>query len=169
MNELKRVITLLEPSYIIDLSIIYSNYLQPSSVVQFTSAIIHNDFGNYKNIASIEDYIQIETVSKNTKYLTKDIITINNLSNTNVKSLIGDMFDNSDNIGRGGGGDNASSAKNTNKILLGSESIYLAMFLSNYFKIPAMCLGVVSDTEPKTGKIPSKDIDKLTTTFFTLF
>ena len=43
------------------------------------------------------------------------------------------------------------------------------MFLSNYFNIPAMCLGVVSDTDPKTGKIPSKDIDKLTTTFFTLF
>jgi hypothetical protein len=161
MNELKRVITLLEPSYIIDLSIIYSNYLQPSSVVQFTSAIIHNDFGNYKNIGSIEDYIQIETVSKNTKYLTKDTVTINNLSNSNVKSLIGDMF--------GGGGDNASSAKNTNKILLGSESTYLAMFLSNYFKIPAMCLGVVSETDPKTGKIPSKETDKITTTFFTLF
>jgi hypothetical protein len=161
MNELKRIITLLEPSYIIDLSIIYSNYLQPSSVVQFTSAIIHNDFGNYKNIGSIEDYIQIETVSKNTKYLTKDTVTINNLSNSNVKSLIGDMF--------GGGGDNASSAKNTNKILLGSESTYLAMFLSNYFKIPAMCLGVVSETDPKTGKIPSKETDKITTTFFTLF
>jgi hypothetical protein len=167
MNELKRVITLLEPSYIIDLSIIYSNYLEPSSVVQFTSAIIHNDFGNYKNIGSIEDYIQIETVSKNTKYLTKDTVTINNLSNSNVKSLIGEMFGNMDDGGHHGV--NASSVKNTNKILLGSESIYLAMFLSNYFKIPAMCLGVVSDTEPKMGKIPSKEIDKLTTTFFTLF
>ena len=167
MNELKRVITLLEPSYIIDLSIIYSNYLEPSSVVQFTSAIIHNDFGNYKNIGSIEDYIQIETVSKNTKYLTKDTVTINNLSNSNVKSLIGEMFGNMDDGGHHGV--NASSVKNTNKILLGSESIYLAMFLSNYFKIPAMCLGVVSDTDPTTGKIPSKEIDKLITTFFTLF
>jgi hypothetical protein len=163
MNELKRVITLLEPSYIIDLSIIYSNYLQPSSVVQFTSAIIHNDFGNYKNIGSIEDYIQIETVSKNTKYLTNDVITINNLSNTNVKTMIGDMFGNIDD------GVKSSSAKKMNKILLGSESTYLAMFLSNYFKIPAMCLGVVSETDPKTGKIPSKETDKITTTFFTLF
>ncbi len=161
INELKRVITLLGPSYIIDLSIIYSNYLQPSSVVQFTSSIIHNDYGNYKNIGSIEDYIQIETVSKNTKYLTKDIITINNLSNSSVKSLIGNIFD--------GDIDNISSAKNMNKILLGPESIYLTMVLSNYFSIPAMCLGVVSDTDPKTGKIPSKVIDKLITTFFTLF
>jgi hypothetical protein len=53
--------------------------------------------------------------------------------------------------------------------LLGPESIYLTMVLSNYFSIPAMCLGVVSDTDPKTGKIPSKVIDKLITTFFTLF
>jgi hypothetical protein len=28
---------------------------------------------------------------------------------------------------------------------------------------------VVSDTDPTTGKIPSKEIDKLITTFFTLF
>jgi hypothetical protein len=43
------------------------------------------------------------------------------------------------------------------------------MVLSNYFNIPAMCLGVVSETDPKKGKIPTKEIDKLTTTFFTLF
>ena len=119
----------------------------------------------------MEDYIQIKTISKNTKYLTTDTITINNLSNDNVKTLIDDMFRN------GGSDNNASednqtktlSTKNTNKILLGSESIYLTMFLSNHFNIPAMCLGIVSDTDTRTGKIPSKDIDKLTTTFFTLF
>jgi hypothetical protein len=111
----------------------------------------------------LEDYIQIKTISKNTKYLTTDVITINNLSNRNVKSFIGDMF------GDGGDGVNASSAKNTNKILIGSESIYLTMVLSNYFNIPAMCLGMVSETDPKKGKIPTKEIDKLTTTFFTLF
>ena len=168
MDELKRVVTLLRPSYIIDLSIIYSNYLHPSSVVQFSSALIHNDFANYKKIQSLEDYIQIKTISKNTKYLTTDVITINNLSNSNVKMMIGNMF--GDGGGGDGGGDvNASSAKNTNKILIGSESIYLTMVLSNYFNIPAMCLGMVSETDPKKGKIPTKEIDKLTTTFFTLF
>ncbi len=166
INELKRVVTLLQPSYIIDLSIIYSNYLQPSSVVQFSSAIIHNDFGNYKNIQSLEDYIQIKTISKNTKYLTTDVITINNLSNSNVKGLIDDIIGSN---GQGNGGVNTTSAKNTNKILIGPESIYLSMFLSNYFNIPVMCLGVVSETDSKTGKIPSKETDKLITTFFTLF
>jgi len=68
-----------------------------------------------------------------------------------------------------GDGVKTSLAKNTNKILLGSESIYLAMVLSNYFNIPAMCLGVVAETDPKRGKIPTKEIDKLTTIFFTLF
>jgi hypothetical protein len=175
MYELKRVVELLKPSYIIDLSIIYSNYLKPSSIIQVSSAIIHNDFINYKNIQSIEDYIQIKTISENTKYLTTDTITINNLSNNNVKPLIDDMFGN----GGGGGGDgndtsddnptNVLSTKNTNKILLGSESIYLTMFLSNHFNIPALCLGVVSETDPRKGKIPSKEIDKLTTIFFTLF
>lgn len=173
IDELKRIITLLQPSYIIDLSIIYSNYLKPSSIIQVSSAIIHNDFINYKHIQSIEDYIQIKTISKNTKYLTTDTITINNLSNSNVKPMIDDMFGND---GGGGGNDtsdenptNLLSAKNINKILLGSESIYLTIFLSNHFNIPAMCLGVVSETDPRKGKIPSKEIDKLTTIFFTLF
>jgi hypothetical protein len=179
INELKRVVELLKPSYIIDLSIIYSNYLKPSSIIQVSSAIIHNDFSNYKNIKSVEDYIQIKTISKNTKYLTTDTVTINNLSNTNVKMLINNMFENSDGGGGGDGGgsddisgeklNNELSAKNTNKILLGSESIYLSMFLSNHFNIPAMCLGIVSEADPKKGKIPLKEIDKLTTIFFTLF
>jgi hypothetical protein len=140
--------------------------LQPSCVVQFSSAIINNDFGNYKNIKSLEDYIQIKTISKNTKYLTTDVITINNLSNSNVKGLIDDIIGSN---GQGNGGINTTSAKNTNKILIGPESIYLSMFLSNYFNIPVMCLGVVSETDSKTGKIPSKETDKLITTFFTLF
>jgi hypothetical protein len=163
MDELKRVITLLRPSYIIDLSIIYSNYLRPSSIIQVSSAIIHNDFTNYKNVKYVEDYIQIKTISKNTKYLTTDTITINNFSNDNVKTAIDDIFGNTDSRS-----DNNTNT-NTNKILLGSESIYLTIFLSNHFNIPAMCLGVVSDTDPKTGKIPLKEIDKLTTIFFTLF
>lgn len=158
---MKRIITLLRPSYIIDLSIIYSNYLQPSSIIQVSSAIIHNDFTNYKNVKSVEDYIQIKTISKNTKYLTTDTITINNFSNNNVKNGIDDIFGNNDN--------GSNNNNNTNKILLGPESIYLTIFLSNYFSIPAMCLGVVSDTGSKTRKILSKEIDKLTTTFFTLF
>ncbi len=161
IDELKRIITLLRPSYIIDLSIIYSNYLQPSSIIQVSSAIIHNDFTNYKNVKSVEDYIQIKTISKNTKYLTTDTITINNFSNNNVKNGIDDIFGNNDN--------GSNNNNNTNKILLGPESIYLTIFLSNYFSIPAMCLGVVSDTGSKTRKILSKEIDKLTTTFFTLF
>ena len=176
INELKRAVILLKPSYIIDLSIIYSNYLKPSSVFQFSSAIIHNDFSNYKKISTLEDYIQIKTISKKTKYLTTDVITINNLSNSSVKNMIDNMVVNVDKNGDGNDNDDISIKqknllfpKHSNKILIGSESIYLTILLSNHFNIPAMCLGIVSDIDIKTGKISTNDIDKLTTTFFTLF
>jgi hypothetical protein len=65
--------------------------------------------------------------------------------------------------------DDVAQLLSKNKILLGSESIYLSMFLSNYFNIPSLCLGIVSNTDPELGKSPIKETDKLATTFFTLF
>jgi hypothetical protein len=163
MNELKRVVDMLKPSYIIDLSIIYSNYLEPLSLVQVSSAIIHNDYNNYKAVKNIEDYIQSEHLDKETKYLIRDVITINNFSNNNVKQLITYITGTDDK------NDDVAQLLSKNKILLGSESIYLSMFLSNYFNIPSLCLGIVSNIDPELGKSPIKETDKLATTFFTLF
>jgi hypothetical protein len=163
INELKRVITLLGPSYIIDLSIIYSNYLKPTSIVHVSSAIIHNNFNNYKNINSIDDYVKTEQIIKKTKYLINDVITINNMSNDNVKSIISEMITGINY------NDTKYDNKTINKLLIGSESIYLTIVLSNYFSIPSMCLGVVSNTDPTDNKYPSVETDKIMTTFFTLF
>lgn len=163
INELKIIVDTLKPSYIIDLSIIYSNYLEPLSLVQVSSAIIHNDYNNYKSIKKIDDYIQSEQIFKDKKYLTRDVITINNFSNDNVKQLITYITGTDDK------NDDVAQLLSKNKILLGSESIYLSIFLSNHFNIPSLCLGIVSNTDPELGKSPVKETDKLATTFFTLF
>ena len=36
-------------SYIVDLNIVYSNYLKSESIIQLSSALIDNDYKNYKN------------------------------------------------------------------------------------------------------------------------
>ncbi len=169
INKLKNIVTELNPSYIIDLSIIYSNYLKPNSIIQLTSAVIHNDFKNYKNADFFENYIQLENGNGNgngngniykTNFFNPDIITINNINNKDVIQSITRVV--------------GSHIVKTNKILVGSESIYISIFLSNYFNIPNLCLGIVSDmdtdTDPTLSSKPEiVSSDKITNTFFSLF
>ena len=153
-NKLKNIIQELSPSYIVDLNMIYSNYFKPESIIQLSSAIIDNNYKNYKNNNMFKDYIKITNNEKKTKYLINDTVTINDLNNPFVKKIIDGMFIESDEYDK-------SYVKN--KIFMCSESIYLTMMLSNYFNIPGLCLGIVSNNSHK------QEIQKIVNTFLSLF
>jgi heat shock protein HspQ len=147
-NKLKNIIQELSPSYIVDLNMVYSNYLKSESIIQLSSALIDNDYKNYKNNHIFVDYIKSANVEKKTKYLIQDTITINDTKNIHVQKVI-------DNI--------LHQPHNYNKFLIGSESIYLTMMLSNYFNIPCLCLGIVSNNSRV------EETQKIVNTFFSLF
>ena len=147
-NKLKNIIQELSPSYIIDLNIVYSNYLKPESVIQLSSALIDNDYKNYKRNDIFVDYIKSANIEKKTKYLIRDTITINDTKNIHVQKLINNIL---------------NQSHNYNKIFIGSESIYLTMMLSNYFNIPCLCLGIVSNNSH------IEVTQKIVNTFFSLF
>ena len=70
---------------------------------------------------------------------------------------------------------------NTDKLLIGSESIYITMLLSNYFNIPSICntmtynpeyknnTGNASNTTNDKNKIQKDDNKKIMTNFMSLF
>jgi hypothetical protein len=147
-NKLKNIIQELSPSYIVDLNILYSNYLKPESVIQLSSALIDNDYKNYKRNDIFVDYIKLVNIEKKTKYLIQDTITINDTKNIHVQKLINNIL---------------NQSHNYNKIFIGSESIYLTMMLSNYFNIPCLCLGIVSNNSH------IEVTQKIVNTFFSLF
>jgi hypothetical protein len=147
-NKLKNIIQELSPSYIVDLNIVYSNYLKPESVIQLSSALIDNDYKNYKRNDIFVDYIKLVNIEKKTKYLIQDTITINDTKNIHVQKLINNIL---------------NQSHNYNKIFIGSESIYLTMMLSNYFNIPCLCLGIVSNNSH------IEVTQKIVNTFFSLF
>jgi hypothetical protein len=147
-NKLKNIIQELSPSYIVDLNILYSNYLKPESVIQLSSALIDNDYKNYKRNDIFVDYIKSANIEKKTKYLIQDTITINDTKNIHVQKLINNIL---------------NQSHNYNKIFIGSESIYLTMMLSNYFNIPCLCLGIVSNNSH------IEVTQKIVNTFFSLF
>lgn len=147
-NKLKNIIQELSPSYIVDLNIVYSNYLKSESIIQLSSALIDNDYKNYKNNDIFVDYIKSANVEKKTKYLIQDTITINDTKNIHVQKVIDNILD---------------QPHNYNKFFIGSESIYLTMMLSNYFNIPCLCLGIVSNNSRV------EETQKIVNTFFSLF
>ena len=165
IEKLKNIITEIKPSCIIDLSIITSNYFKPESIFQISSAVIHNDFKNYKYNSQFPNYIECTDIYKKTKYLIKDTITINNYNNytnynnTNLKEVISNTS-------------NISQASNVNKILTGPESIYITFLLSNYFNIPCITLGVTYDEQSdlsNSNKQLKKVSDKIINTMFSIF
>jgi hypothetical protein len=125
LNEMNETISKLNISCIVDLSIIYSNYLPSEKIFHINSCIISNDYKNYKYNDLFPDYIEINNIYKKTNYLIPDTITIFKYDSTNLKN------------------EKYESIKNdrTNKILIGSESIYVTTLLSNYFNIPCLCIG----------------------------
>jgi len=163
IEKLKNIITELNPSCIIDLSIIYSNYLKDDSIVQLKSSVINNDFENYKNDELFTNYVETNSLYKKTKYLIEDTITINDYD---IKTL-------TDNLQKQ---DHAYVNKN-NKILFGSESIYITILLSNYFNIPSLCFSAVcninsfvkTDEKLVIGKKDGKLSNNIITSFLSLF
>ena len=164
VEKLKNIITELKPSCIIDLSIIYSNYLKSENIFQITSAVIHNDFKNYKYSSEFPNYIETISIYKKTKYLIKDTVTINNYDTIKVKAKAKakakDVIP------------NTLEKDSVNKVLTGTESIYIAILLSNYFNIPSLSLGVISsqsDDSEESSKSLSQASHKIVNTIFSLF
>ena len=125
LNEMNIVISKLNISCIVDLSIIYSNYLPSEKVFHINSCIISNDYKNYKYNDFFPDYIEVNNIYKKTNYLIPDTITIFKYDSANLKNEKYESIKNDKN----------------NKILIGSESIYVTILLSNYFNIPCLCIG----------------------------
>lgn len=125
LYQMNKTISKLNPSCILDLSIIYSNYLPSEKIFHINSCIISNDFKNYKYNDFFPNYVEINNIYKKTNYLIPDTITIVNYDSTNLKNEKYELI----------------KDDTTNKILIGSESIYVTILLSNYFNIPCLCIG----------------------------
>ena len=65
-----------------------------------------------------------------------------------------------------------SEKDSVNKLFIGSESIYVTIFLSNYFNIPSVCLGSVyslDNNDVDTNKISIGNEKKIMTSFLSIF
>ena len=163
LYQLMELVTKLKPTSIIDLSIVYSNYLKDNSIVQLKSCVVNNDFKNYKNYELFDNYVETNLFYSKTKYLIEDTITINNYD---IKTL-------TDNLKK----EDYSYINKNNKILFGSESIYITMILSNYFNIPSLSFSVVcniigtieSGEKIYHGKRDTKLSSSLINSFLSLF
>jgi len=167
LYEMSETIRKLNPSCIVDLSFIYSNYLPSGNIFHIKSCIINDDFKNYKNDKFFPDYIEINNIYKKTNYLIHDTIAIANYDSTNLKNEIYDIVKNDKN----------------NKILIGSESIYITILLSNYFNIPCLCIAStysehnddiynIINSESKNNKLnksQKENINKIVKNFISIF
>ena len=160
LHQLMDLVKELKPDSIIDLSIIYSNYLKDGSIIQLKSSVINDNFKNYNLFTK---YIETDLLYKKTKYLIDDTITINDYD---IKTLT-DNLQNQD----------YTYVDKNSKILFGSESIYINILLSSYFNIPSLCFSVVCNTDSfisnnqkiSTGKKDNKLSNDVVTSFFSLF
>ena len=65
-----------------------------------------------------------------------------------------------------------SEKNNVNKLFIGSESIYVTIFISNYFNIPNVCLGSVhslDNNNTDTNNISKDNEKKIMTSFLSIF
>jgi hypothetical protein len=168
LNEMAETISKLNVSCIVDLSIIYSNYLPQEKIFHINSCIISNDFKNYKYNDFFPNYVEINNIYKKTNYLISDTTTIVNYDSTNLHNEV--YYD---------------IVKNNkkNKILIGSESIYVTILLSNYLSIPCLCVAstysenvdsiynIINSVSKnnKLNKTQKENINKLTTHIMSIF
>ena len=124
LYEMTEMISKLNVSCIVDLSIIYSNYLPSEKIFHINSCIISNDFKNYKYNDFFPNYVKINNIYKKSNYLINDTITIVNYDSTNLHNEVYDILKNN----------------TTDKMVIGSESIYITSLLSNYLNIPCLCI-----------------------------
>ena len=177
IEKLKIVITKINPSCIIDLSIITSNYFKPEHIFHITSCVVDNDFKNYKYNTEFPNYVECSYIYKKTKYLIRDTITINNYNNNIRNSSNNNSNNNNSNNNKLNNlilsnTPNTYQANNLNKILTGPESIYITFLLSNYFSIPCVTLGVTynesNDSEESTKSL-NQALHKIINTMFSIF
>jgi hypothetical protein len=149
LNKMRELVVKINPTCIVDLSVMGSNYYKPNSVLQISSAVVDNSYKNYKNINRIDNYVEIDkTLTHKTKYLVQDTITI---TNPVTKSIIPDE-------------------NSKHRILTGNESIYISLLLSAEFNIPNTTLGIIEEKD--TDDLRSTSIatsDKIFNSFVTLF
>jgi hypothetical protein len=158
LNKMRELVVQINPSCIIDLSIINSNYYKPNSVLQISSAVVDNSYKNYKNITRINNYVEInKTLTNKTKYLIQDTITITNLVITTNPSISNQQL--------------SISNKHSNpRVLIGNESIYISLLLSSEFNIPNTTLGIIEekDTDDLRSTLIATS-DKIFNSFMTSF
>ena len=149
LNKMRELVMKINPSCIVDLSIMDSNYYKPNSVIQISSAVVDNSYKNYKNISRIDNYVEVDkTLTHKTKYMVQDTITI---TNPVTKSIIPDE-------------------NSKHRILTGNESIYISLLLSAEFNIPNTTLGIIEEKD--TNDLRSTSIatsDKIFHSFVALF
>ena len=149
LNKMRELVVKINPTCIVDLSVMGSNYYKPNSLLQISSAVVDNSYKNYKNISRIDNYVEIDkSLTHKTKYLVQDTITI---INPFTKSTIPDE-------------------NSKYRILTGNESIYISLLLSAEFNIPNITLGIIEEKD--TNDIRSTSIttsDKIFHSFVTLF
>lgn len=167
LYEISETIRKLNPSCIVDLSIIYSNYLPQNKIFHINSCIISNDFKNYKYNNDLPNYIEINNIYKKTNYFIPDTITIVKYDSTIFKNEKYELIKND----------------KTNKVIIGSESIYIAILLSNYFNIPCLCIAStysehnddiynIINNESKNNKLnksQKENINKIVKNFISIF
>ena len=149
LNKMRELVVKINPTCIVDLSIMDSNYYKPNSVIQISSAVVDNSYKNYKNISRIDNYVEVDkTLTHKTKYMVQDTITI---TNPVTKSIIPDE-------------------NSKHRILTGNESIYISLLLSAEFNIPNTTLGIIEEKD--TDDLRSTSIatsDKIFNSFVALF
>lgn len=156
INNFKNIINELRPSCIVDLSIIYTNYMKSGNIFQIKSAIIDNNNKKYKNNKLFPDYIEQKNVYTKTQYLINDTISIYDYDNDDLNNDVTDIVYNNNN--------------NNNKQLIGPESIYITMLLSNELNIPSICIGLVNEKDIDNENKLNKDFEKkIMTTFLSIF
>ena len=158
LNKMRELVVQINPSCIIDLSIMDSNYYKPNSIIQVSSAIVDNSYKNYKNISKIENYVEIDkNIIHKTKYLIQDTITITNPVITANPSISNQQL-------------STSNKSNNPRMLTGNESIYISLLLSTEFNIPNVTLGIIEEKD--TNDIRNTSIatsDKIFNSFMTSF
>ena len=129
--------------------------MKGGNVLQIKSAIIDNNNKKYKNNKLFPDYIEQKNVHTNTKYLIKDTISIHEYDNSDLNNEVTNIVYDTNNI----------------KQLMGPESIYITMLLSNKFNIPSICIGLVSEKDKDTddNKLNKDSEKKIMTTFLSIF
>jgi hypothetical protein len=128
--------------------------MKSGNIFQIKSAIIDNNNKKYKNNKLFPDYIEQKNVYTKTQYLINDTISIYDYDNDDLNNDVTDIVYNN----------------NNNKQLIGPESMYITMLLSNELNIPSICIGLVNEKDIDNENKLNKNFEKkIMTTFLSIF